>query len=322
MRNIQKQKNKIVILGSGRSGTTWLAKLFDSCPDVMYFHEPDSINKQSGIPYLPRNSENDEVIRNAECYINQLFINSHNKTHGKRPFFPKNYRSSVAEFIFRSSVFSSKLFEKIGVNSVRVLTVENSNSDIIRVAKSVDSVSRASLFLQGSPDLKIVHLVRNPFAVVDSRLRGANLGLMPNTSYYQDVFESYGNNLFDISLKELNTLSIEAQYTYEWMVHNHHVIANCSNHRNYFFVSYDKMAAEVKNELTTLFHKLEIPWSAQTEKLIQEMLLSEQRQGDYFGVMRSPKSQLDKWKENLSDRQINDINKILVKSDLLYREFK
>ena len=31
----------ILILGSQRSGTTWLAKIVDSHPDVLYRHEPD-----------------------------------------------------------------------------------------------------------------------------------------------------------------------------------------------------------------------------------------------------------------------------------------
>jgi Sulfotransferase family len=33
----------ILVLGSPRSGTTWLAKLLDSHPDVLYRHEPDEV---------------------------------------------------------------------------------------------------------------------------------------------------------------------------------------------------------------------------------------------------------------------------------------
>jgi sulfotransferase family protein len=32
----------ILILGAPRSGTTWLAKIVDSHPDVLYRHEPDA----------------------------------------------------------------------------------------------------------------------------------------------------------------------------------------------------------------------------------------------------------------------------------------
>src|ERR1700712_540760 len=32
----------ILVLGAPRSGTTWLAKIVDSHPDVLYRHEPDA----------------------------------------------------------------------------------------------------------------------------------------------------------------------------------------------------------------------------------------------------------------------------------------
>jgi len=34
----------ILVSGSPRSGTTWLAKLLDSHPDVLYRHEPDEVS--------------------------------------------------------------------------------------------------------------------------------------------------------------------------------------------------------------------------------------------------------------------------------------
>ena len=321
MRDTNAPPKLIMILGSGRSGTTWLAKLLDSCPDVMYLHEPDSTNKQSGIPYLPSDHESEEILDNAKKYLNSLFHNKSNKTHGKRPFFKKKYRSNTAELIFRSSIFLSKLSERLGIEGINVITAEQKNTNVIRVIKSVDSVSRAGLFLQSTPNIKVVHLVRNPFAVVDSRLRGSKLGLMPDTSYFRDLFEAYGNKLFDITLEELNDLSIEAKFTYEWMVHNHHILANYQDHDNYIFVGYDKLALDLKNELVTLFEKLQLPWSEQTDELIKQMLISEKNQGDYFGVMRSPKQQLNKWKENLSSQQINDIGNVLANSDLLNEKF-
>lgn len=322
MSNTQKTENKIIILGSGRSGTTWLAKLLDSCPEVMYFHEPDSTDKHSGIPYLPTIDENETIKSNAERYINQLLLNRHNKTHGKRPFFSKSYRSAFSEFVFRSSILFSKMSEKLGISNIPVLTAENSTHNITRIVKSVDSVSRAKLFLDSNPNLKVVHLIRNPYAVVDSRIRGTALGLMSNQSYFEELYRAYGKDTFDITLEELRTLSMEEKFTYEWMVHNHQVVSSCSVHQNYFIVLYDKLAIDVKKELVALFNQLQIPWSNQTEKLVTEMASAECSDGDYFGVFRSPKTQLNKWKKNLSEDQIEAIRSMLAKSELLSRQFE
>lgn len=48
---------KLVVLGSPRSGTTWLGKIFDSHPDVLYLHEPDTIRRNWDIPFLPEGED-------------------------------------------------------------------------------------------------------------------------------------------------------------------------------------------------------------------------------------------------------------------------
>jgi hypothetical protein len=35
----------LLLFGMPRSGTTWLAKIIDSHPDIIYRHEPDSREK-------------------------------------------------------------------------------------------------------------------------------------------------------------------------------------------------------------------------------------------------------------------------------------
>ena len=41
----------ILILGAPRSGTTWLAKIIDSHPDVLYRHEPDKLAAEPVAPH-------------------------------------------------------------------------------------------------------------------------------------------------------------------------------------------------------------------------------------------------------------------------------
>ena len=40
------------LIGLPRSGTTWIAKIFDSHPDVLYYHEPDYIDRIPCVPYV------------------------------------------------------------------------------------------------------------------------------------------------------------------------------------------------------------------------------------------------------------------------------
>ena len=42
----------LLIFGMPRSGTTWLGKIFDSHPDIIYLHEPDSEFRLKEVPLL------------------------------------------------------------------------------------------------------------------------------------------------------------------------------------------------------------------------------------------------------------------------------
>ncbi len=47
----QPMGNKLLLLfRMSRSGTTWLGKILDSHPDVLYIHEPDSEIKIKSVP--------------------------------------------------------------------------------------------------------------------------------------------------------------------------------------------------------------------------------------------------------------------------------
>src|SRR4051794_31786731 len=69
----------ILVLGFPRSGTTWLAKIFDSHPDVLYRHEPDELTMTD--PGLT-----------PAAQIRAWLLQRGLRAAGKRPSFPKSWR--------------------------------------------------------------------------------------------------------------------------------------------------------------------------------------------------------------------------------------
>ena len=65
----------ILVLGYPRSGTTWLAKIFDSHPDILYRHEPDELS-----PARPDMAPNVQI----RTWLRQRGLRS----AAKRPRFP------------------------------------------------------------------------------------------------------------------------------------------------------------------------------------------------------------------------------------------
>src|SRR5215831_8991023 len=88
-------ENVVLLLGAPRSGTTWLAKILDSHPDVVYRHEPDTVLRNDDLPYLcPRESVS-EFRDQAHQYLTQLLNVRTLKSAGSFPQFDKQFRSPL-----------------------------------------------------------------------------------------------------------------------------------------------------------------------------------------------------------------------------------
>ena len=58
---------QIFVFGMPRSGTSWLGKIFDSHPDVVFRHEPDIDFRNTSIPWYPEETE--PYLDEARAYI-------------------------------------------------------------------------------------------------------------------------------------------------------------------------------------------------------------------------------------------------------------
>ena len=165
-----------MILGAARSGTTFLAKLFDSHPDVIYRHEPDSAEINRSIPFMPDISEIRKYRTEAAEYLEKLNHTTTLKTSGRRPFFPKHYRSRAGESIFRASIFANLAREKIGLLQSGDLKIsdriQRDHAPNFYVLKSVNSLCRFALFTSAAPTYHFLHLIRHPCGVIASLFRG------------------------------------------------------------------------------------------------------------------------------------------------------
>src|SRR5580692_5237881 len=86
----------ILILGSPRSGTTWLAKIFDSHPDILYRHEPDELT-------LPEPGL--DPAEQVRQWLRQRGL----RAAAKRPDFSKSWRPTLLNHVRRGMLVSLAL---------------------------------------------------------------------------------------------------------------------------------------------------------------------------------------------------------------------
>lgn len=65
-------RNPVYIIGGARSGITFLVKLFDCRPNVLYRHEPDSVLVNTRTSFLPCHEELNPLLPMARDCLDAL----------------------------------------------------------------------------------------------------------------------------------------------------------------------------------------------------------------------------------------------------------
>src|SRR5574340_1411268 len=112
----------ILLFGMPRSGTTWIGKIFDSHPDTLYRHEPDSWGRLNAIPLMAPVEQDTEYAPSIRDFCARLPGMQLTKVAASTPIFPKNYHSPLRHQLFRLNVVASKaaarLFGEQAVHSL------------------------------------------------------------------------------------------------------------------------------------------------------------------------------------------------------------
>lgn len=290
----------LLILGSGRSGTTFLARLIDCSPEVLYRHEPDFTLVSQDIPFFPEQRDFVEYGEATSKYYRSLESEKSFKTSGQPPIFRKQYRSSATALVRKLLVYVSKIRNSKLVlgNSIPDLVADKHKPRIL--IKSVNSVGRSGLFLESLEDLQTVHIVRHPCAVVASTLEGSKRGLMSTDVYIDSLFAIDNIDSFGYTRSAIERLSLEEQLAFQWMVTNEKAFIDSQKYdTRYYLLSYENLCLNLEQESRSLYDFYQLAWSEYTTQFISRLNGSDDKAGEYFSVARHPTASLSKWKTSL-----------------------
>ena len=308
-------KDVAFIIGSARSGTTFLAKLLDSSPSVLYRHEPDAALKRPGLPYLIDTADYDTYRADAQSYLEDLCAQNDAKSSGTRPIFRKDFRGPVGQFSMTGFIYLAKLLERLGLDVAVPDLVTRPSSHTAYLLKSVDSPCRVPLFAEALPSFRCLHLVRHPCAVIASFYRGQKTGHMNLVAYTDSLFSTAEAARYPFTQDDMRSRTWPERFAYQWMVQNNKIYAELNGGENYRLVLYEKLCEELDSEMQAICQFCNLDYDAQMKSHVDQTINFEGTSA-YFGVKRNLLGSLYRWKSTLPEEEIKSVEDIIRHSEI------
>ena len=300
-----------------RTGTTWVGKLFDSHPDTLYRHEPDSFKKLS-IPLFPDKYDGPGYRDELKQFIALLPKLRSPEVVGKQPLFPKSYQSSYALISYRASVIFAKagsLVHRHFPCPYRPTAIKSHGARL--VWKSIESPGRLGACIEALPEARAIHLMRHPCGFVASIMRGEATRKFSSPStddlwLLKMLLETPTAKAHQLDMRVMGNLPPEERLAWRWVLMQEKILADIERCGRVLTVRYEDICAEPVEATQKMFQFVGLGWNPQTEKFVRA---STQASGaDYYSVFKDPRSSAERWRTELSPQVIDRVMGILRNS--------
>jgi Sulfotransferase family len=309
-----------LILGAPRSGTSWLGKIFDSHPDVIYRHEPDStaLGKRLSSFY----GYDFASSADARAYLRRLADIRSAKTVGALPIFRKSHHSRSEHLAQLLEIYAMLILARVRGSSEAAPTVQpgNVNKAIPEqarpvVIKSVSLLQHAGVFARSVPELTIIAIVRHPCDTIASQLLGRRTHKLPNRAPNPAIANSEQARRRGLSPNEFAAMTLADQLAYQWLIAYEKAIEELAGRANCRIVRYEDLVASAQSTASELFAFAHLPRSEATARFIERSQNSHWP-SRYFGVLRPPsfRAKAERWREGLSPSEAQRILDIVSDS--------
>ncbi|MEL7084077.1 MAG: sulfotransferase domain-containing protein [Cyanobacteria bacterium J06597_1] len=315
--------NYALVVGPGRSGTTWLCQILNTYDRCLLKYEPFQSMKPS--PYLDWKTDiptGDIVDLRARF---DALCQTCNSAVDMPPFLPKQFRRQNRHLLrllfsmgkrFNALNFLYEGYGRFSLTSETTVLIKDVNFPGYLLSKLCDVL-----------DPLTIALVRNPFATLASFYKGRDIGLHPDAershlvANIRDYIDRLGDESFAQYRESLAELSGTQLHALHWRLLVEPLVSHANTSERARVVVYEHLCQQPEITTAALFQFLGWEMGSNTRQFIADTTSgnrkSRNQQRAYFSVYRNPQSSLEKWKQQLSKSQQEDIWSIVRESPVM-----
>lgn len=312
----------ILLFGMPRSGTTWIGKIFDSHPETLYRHEPDSWGRLNFLPHMPKLEEADTYAPEIRRFFAQLPYIKLTKVVASTPIFPKQYYSALRYQLFRLNVFAVKALAKLAGEKPAPSWIRKRDIPRIRVVwKSIESLGRLGVIERALQPCYGIHITRHPCGYVASVLRGelqqrftSNISASEDLVLLAHCMDTSTAREHGLSIEMLRTLHPVERLAWRWVLFNAKAMEDIRGESNCMSLRYEDLCRDPVGVAKQLFEFTGLEWNEQTERFVSQSTAKDV--GRYYSVVKDPMKAATKWKKELAAEDIERIHRVIAKTHL------
>lgn len=286
---------RILINGVGRSGTSWVQKVFDHHPDVLTIHEPDLV-------YRFGDAITEQTVGEmAEKYFGRRPL----RAMRKRLILRKPYRCAATHHLRNAYMYGASMVSAFLPEArrpfVQVPDFTGAQGPSHLVVKTVTRQSFAPDFAMSDPEMKVIYVVRHPCGYVASQSKGMNSGKMtpvylPPRKELGRLYSFDGRDAEDLQEGDFTELEIMA---YRWSVQNDVVLRKVDGCDNMRVVLYEDLCARPREAFAELLDWCGLNWAETCDAFIAESLDQDGDADGYHDLVRPPLTAAMRWSTTL-----------------------
>lgn len=301
----------VMLVGAPRSGTSWIGKIFDSHPDVLYRHEPDLALYDKRLPFFVPEEKAQACVPVAAEYLERLARTPTLKSAGQLPCFRKAYYPAGKQVVHTGMVHALRWAEGLARRNWRSTPVPDlfdldGHPPLRYAIKTISARGRLRVFLQAAPAAKFVFIMRHPCGQVASTWRGQRQGKFLTGTHFEEMLRTPGARRYGLTQERLERCSDLEKLAWHWALMNEMAVEATEGHSTTRVITYEALCADPIGGARDLFAFCKLDWNPQTERFLQASTAHTGAER-YYSVFRNAVASANRWRTELDATQQREV---------------